>query len=38
MLIAKRCVEMHGGIIECESRLNEGTTFIVRLPLFEKPK
>jgi signal transduction histidine kinase len=30
----KRCVEMHGGTIEFQSRVNEGTTFTVRLPLF----
>lgn len=34
MVITKRCVEMHSGTIECQSRLNEGTVFTVRLPLF----
>ena len=36
MVIVKRCVEMHGGTIECQSRVNEGTTFTVRLPLFTR--
>lgn len=36
MVIVKRCVEMHGGTIGCESRVNEGTTFTVRLPLFTR--
>jgi len=34
LLIVKRCVELHHGIISFESRENEGTTFTVRLPLF----
>jgi PAS domain S-box-containing protein len=33
--IVKRCVELHGGTIEIRSRLGEGTTVTVRLPLFE---
>ena len=36
MVIVKRCVEMHGGTIEFQSRVNEGTTFTVRLPLFTR--
>ena len=34
LVIVKRCVELHGGTIECASRLNEGSTFTVRLPIF----
>ena len=36
MVIVKRCVEMHGGTIACNSRVNEGTTLTVRLPLFPR--
>ena len=32
MTIAKRIVELSGGKIEVESKLNKGTTFIVTLP------
>jgi signal transduction histidine kinase len=31
--ISKAIVEAHGGTIEVESKLGEGTTFIVRLPV-----
>lgn len=34
LLIAKRCVEMHGGEIGFVSTPGEGTTFTVRLPIF----
>jgi PAS domain S-box-containing protein len=34
LLIAKRCVELHGGRISFASIEGEGTTFTVRLPLF----
>ena len=31
--IVKRCVDAHQGTISCESRLDEGTTFTVEIPL-----
>ncbi len=34
LTIVKRCVELHGGELECESEEGRGTTFRVRLPLF----
>lgn len=34
LLIVKRCVELHAGRIELRSRVGEGTTFVVVLPLF----
>lgn len=36
MVIVKRCVGMHGGTIDCQSAINEGTTFTARLPLFTR--
>ncbi len=35
LLIVKRCVELHDGQISFESAEGEGTTFTVRLPMFE---
>lgn len=35
LVIVKRCVDLHGGALHFESRLNEGTTFTVRLPLWK---
>jgi signal transduction histidine kinase len=35
LLIVKRCVDLHHGTISFDSREGEGTTFTVRLPLFE---
>ncbi len=36
LMIVQRIVRQHGGHIELESRVNEGTTFRIRLPLREK--
>ena len=36
LVIVKRCVELHGGQINCESLEGKGTTFTVKLPLFSK--
>lgn len=33
LVIVKRCVELHGGSIHVESKLAEGTTVTVRLPM-----
>jgi len=35
--IVKHCVELHDGTIELQSKVGHGTTFAVRLPLFESP-
>ena len=35
LVIVKRCVELHGGEISCESTEGNGTTFTVRIPVFE---
>jgi signal transduction histidine kinase len=34
LVIAKKCVELHGGAIEFSSQPGDGTTFSVTLPLF----
>jgi signal transduction histidine kinase len=36
LLIVQRCVALHGGEIQFESVEGQGTTFTVRLPLFNK--
>ncbi|HWL51649.1 MAG TPA: ATP-binding protein [Chthoniobacteraceae bacterium] len=35
LIVVKRCVEQHHGAISFQSRPGHGTTFTVRLPLFE---
>ena len=35
LVIARRCVDVHGGSISCESEEGRGTTFKVTLPLFD---
>jgi signal transduction histidine kinase len=34
LLVVKRCVDLHGGNVQLISNLGEGTTVIVRLPIF----
>jgi PAS domain S-box-containing protein len=34
LLLVKRCADLHGGKVELKSRIGEGTTVIVRLPVF----
>ncbi len=34
LVIVKRCIELHGGAIAVASKLGEGTTMTVRLPVF----
>ena len=34
LVIVKRCVDLHGGTLQLESRVSAGTTVTVRLPLF----
>ena len=38
LVIVKRCVDLYGGTLQLESKLNAGTTVTVSLPLFENPK
>ena len=33
LAVVKRCVDLHGGKITVQSRLGNGTTFIVRIPI-----
>jgi signal transduction histidine kinase len=37
LMIAKKTIDEHGGVIECFSEKNEGTKFVVRLPEREEP-
>jgi CheY-like chemotaxis protein len=37
LVIARHLVEMMGGRLECESRLGEGSTFLITLPLANGP-
>jgi signal transduction histidine kinase len=34
LVVVKRCVELHGGVIDLHSRPGEGTTITVRVPLY----
>ncbi|GEP41852.1 ATP-binding protein [Brevifollis gellanilyticus] len=36
LVIVKRCVDLHDGSMEIDSDVGQGTTFTVRLPLFDK--
>jgi PAS domain S-box-containing protein len=36
LLLVKRCAELHGGRVKLESKVGEGTTVMVRLPVFPK--
>lgn len=36
LLLVKRCAELHGGTAQVKSRMGEGTTVTVRLPIFPK--
>jgi PAS domain S-box-containing protein len=36
LVIVKRCVELHGGQIDLESEVGQGTTVRVRLPMFRE--
>jgi PAS domain S-box-containing protein len=37
LAITKQAVDLHGGAITAESKLGEGTTFMVRLPVIQQP-
>ncbi len=34
LLLVKRCTELHGGTVQLQSKIGEGTTVIVKLPVF----
>ena len=36
LLLVRRCVDLHGGKLQLKSRIGEGTTVTVRLPVFGK--
>jgi len=35
LVIVKRCVDLHGGEIKLDSKLGEGTSVTLRLPIFD---
>jgi signal transduction histidine kinase len=35
LLLVKRCAELHGGNVQLDSKIGDGTTVTVRLPVFE---
>jgi signal transduction histidine kinase len=35
LYIVKNIVKLHGGSVEVKSNLNEGSTFVVRLPIIQ---
>ena len=37
LLLVKRCAELHGGKVRVTSRVGEGTTVTVRLPIWNEP-
>jgi len=37
LLLVKRCVELHHGMVQIESKVGQGTTVTIRLPAFGKP-
>ena len=36
LLLVKRCADLHGAEVQVQSRIGEGTTVIVKLPVFEQ--
>jgi signal transduction histidine kinase len=38
LVIVQRCVDLHGGTIDLQSEVGQGTRVTVRLPLFQKPQ
>jgi signal transduction histidine kinase len=34
LLLVKRCADLHGGKVQVNSKIGEGTTVIVKLPVF----
>ena len=36
LMLVKRCAELHGGVVHLTSKVGEGTTVSVRLPLFQR--